>query len=85
MNSDFISAAQLPPGGCGLIIELRHPEPLRVRLMELGIVPGAKLLRKYTAPSGSPIAFEAAGAVTAIRKRDAVQILVREVQAPWTP
>lgn len=81
MKSDWISAAQLLPGQSGRVTELRHSGSLRRRLMEMGIIPGVTLLRRYTAPSGSPIAFEAAGTVIAIRRRDAELLMVQEAHS----
>lgn len=79
------TADRLPPGTGGRIRELRLTGPLRRRLLELGLVPGRCIRRVYTAPAGSPIAFEAQGMVVALRTRDARSILVQEVDAPWTP
>ena len=79
------TADRLTPGSAGRILELRLPGPLRGRLEELGLIPGRCIRRRYTAPAGSPIAYEAQGMVVALRTRDAEHILVREVDAPWTP
>lgn len=84
MSNQIISAAELLPGHVGCIEALRQEGVLRQRLLDLGIIPGAKLLRTYTAPSGSPIAFEIQGMVVALRKRDAAKIMVREVTEPWS-
>lgn len=85
MDPSIITAAALSPGAVGLIIDLRLLGPMRRRLLDLGIVPGAHLRRRYTAPSGSPIAYEIGGAVIALRRHDAAQIVVEEADDPWTP
>lgn len=85
MVSQNITAAQLPYGAVGVVIEICLQGPMRRRLLDLGIVPGARLRRRYTAPSGSPIAYEVNGAVLALRKGDAAQIAVEEADDPWTP
>ena len=79
------TADRLHPGICGRILELRLAGPLRERLLELGLIPGRRIRRVCTAPAGSPIAYEAQGMVVALRTRDARNILVQEVDAPWTP
>ena len=80
-----LRADRLPPGAAGRIVQLGLTGPLRRRLLELGLIPGQTLLRRWTAPAGSPIAYEAQGMVVALRARDARNILVQEVDAPWTP
>ena len=79
------TADRLPPGASGRILELRLTGPLRRRLLELGLIPGQCIRRVYTAPAGSPIAYEVQGMVLALRSRDAERILVQEEDAPWTP
>lgn len=85
MVSQKLTAAQLPFGAVGVVIEICLQGPMRRRLLDLGIVPGARLRRCYTAPSGSPIAYEVNGAVLALRKDDAAQIAVEEADEPWKP
>ena len=79
------TADRLPPGIGGRILELRLASPLRDRLLELGLSPGRRIRRVCTAPAGSPIAYESQGMVVALRTRDARNILVQEVDMPWTP
>ena len=84
MERDVLTADRLVPGRAGEIIELFNTGPLRRRLTELGLIPGAVLRRRYTAPGGSPIAFEVSGTLLALRTKDAAQIALREVNEPWT-
>ena len=78
------TADRLMPGCAGRIIKLSVEGPLRQRLYELGLIPGALLRRRCTAPAGSPIAYEVGGALLAIRKHDASRIVIREDCEPWT-
>ena len=78
------TADRLPPGACARILELRTAEPLRRRLLELGLIPGQRICRRYTAPAGSPIAYEAQGMVVALRAHDAKTILLQEADGLWT-
>ena len=84
MNNTILTADRLSPEAPARIVGLRGPETLTRRLMELGLIPGAVLVRRYTAPAGSPIAFAAGGVVLALRTADAARIAVQEVDAPWT-
>ncbi len=79
-----LTADRLAPGCAGRITKLSMAEPLRRRLLELGLIPGAMIRRRWTAPAGSPIAFEAGGALLALRKNDAAGIAVQEAGELWT-
>ena len=76
---------RLAPGAAGRIVRLGDPSPDTRRLMELGLIPGAVLTRRYTAPAGSLIAYEAGGTLLALRVKDAARITVRELGSPWIP
>ena len=52
---------------------------LQERLMELGIVPGTRVLLKRFAPLGDPLEISVRGYSLAIRKEDARQILVQAI------
>jgi len=54
---------------------------LQDRLMELGIVPGTKVLLKRFAPLGDPLEIVVRGYSLAIRKEDARQILITPIVA----
>ena len=84
MDLFLLTADRLAPGRAGRIESLPDAGPLSQRLMELGLIPGALLLRRHPAPAGSPIAFEAGGTLLALRTADAARITVREVESPWT-
>ncbi len=79
-----LTADRMAPGSAGRIKELNMTGPLQQRLLELGLIPGTILIRRWTAPSGSPIAFEAGGTLLALRESDAAGIVVQEADVPWT-
>lgn len=85
MDPNLFRADQLAPDGDGRVIDVTLSGMLRRRLFDLGVIPGAVIRRRYTAPSGSPIAFEVQGAVVALRKSDAKNLIVGEVAVPWKP
>ena len=85
MEPNLLRADRLPPDGGGRVIDVTLSGMLRRRLFDLGVIPGAVIRRRYTAPSGSPIAFEVQGAIVALRKSDAKNLIIEEVAQPWTP
>lgn len=84
MDQIILTADRLAPGRAGRIVCLPDVGPLSKRLTELGLIPGAVLLRRYTAPGGSPIAFEIQGALLSLRSKDAARIIVQEDDGLWT-
>ncbi len=85
MEPDLMTAERLAPDGAGRVIDVTLSGMLRRRLFDLGVIPGAVIRRRFTAPSGSPIAFEVQGAIVALRKADAANLIVQEVTEPWMP
>lgn len=81
MEQSYLTADRLSPGEEAYVVDIYVKGPLRRRLFDLGLVPGTKLCRRYTAPAASPIAYEVQGMVLALRQGDAEQITVRKVEA----
>lgn len=75
---EHISLNHLPPGKIGKIEYLKDNESKR-RLLELGLIPNTKIKTERYSPSGDPIAFNIRGAIIAIRKDDAQNILIYKV------
>ena len=72
----IIPLSQLGIGERGKIAGLFHTGAMRIRLCELGFVPGAAvdcLMRSF---SGDPCAYRICGAVIALRRQDAEKIAV---------
>ena len=53
----------------------------RRRLMDLGIVPGARIVATFRSASGDPVAYRLLGATVAIRKSQADMIYVKPLQS----
>lgn len=53
---------------------------LQERLMELGVVPGTRILLKRFAPLGDPMEIIVRGYSLSIRKEDAKQILIKPAE-----
>lgn len=63
------------------VVEVGNTGPIRRRLMDLGLVPGAPVQCVGRAPAGNPTAYRIRGAVIAIRHADAAPVRVRR-EAP---
>lgn len=72
--------SDLPVGTAAVVKEILLSGAMRLRLMELGLVPGTRVRCVHRASPGSPAAYAVRGAVIAIRKSDAARILTE----PWT-
>ena len=73
------SLAELPVGRTAVLEQIVLDARMRLRLLELGFVPGTQVRCMHRAPAGSPAAYLVRGAVIAIRKSDAAKILT----GPW--
>jgi DtxR family Mn-dependent transcriptional regulator len=70
--------ADLPPGGAGVIAGLAPVirGRARQRLLDLGLVPGTRIVREFTAALSSPIAFRVRGTLVALRREQTEEILI---------
>ena len=68
--------SQLPPGRGGVVREIRCAPALEMRLEDLGLTEGTEVRCLHKSPAGTPAAYEIRGAVIALRRGDAEQILV---------
>ena len=67
---------QLPMGARAQVVCLREGSPMRERLQDLGVTPGAQITAWMRSPLGDPAAFLISGAVIALRREDAAIIEV---------
>ncbi|MFZ9388243.1 MAG: FeoA family protein [Chitinophagaceae bacterium] len=70
-----IKLSDLKPGQEGVIKEFSSNEIL-LKLMEMGCVPGEKILLEQVAPLGDPISVSVAGYHLSLRLNEADQIMV---------
>ena len=66
-----MTLADLAPGECATVREVGGQGAFRLRLLELGLVPGTEVARLGQAPFGDPLTFRVRGAVLGLRRRDA--------------
>ena len=74
---DVTTLDRLPIGQRAAVTGLKAPEDQRRRLMELGFVPGGRVMAVQESPWGDPVAYAVCGAVIALRRADAEQVAVR--------
>ena len=66
----------LPLGETAVISLLTAPQRERERLLSLGFIPGSEVRPVLESPWGDPVAYEVCGAVIALRRCDAGQIVI---------
>jgi ferrous iron transport protein A len=76
--------ANLPLGRQAWVVGIAQAcrGPKRRRLMDLGVLPGTLIKAEFVSPSGDPTAFGIRGAVIALRREEASQVLVEPVAEP---
>ncbi|MCM3703677.1 FeoA family protein [Paenibacillus macerans] len=72
----IVSLKELKPKESGVIKSIGASGPLRRKLMDMGITPGAEITMKKVAPLGDPIEVHIRGYDLSIRKAEADQITV---------
>ena len=70
------SLRELPLGETAVISTLTAAGPERSRLLSLGFIPGGSVRSVLESPWGDPVAYEVCGALIALRRTDAQQILI---------
>ena len=71
----IVRLSELKPGQGGVIKEFNNNE-IFLKLMEMGCVPGEKILMEQTAPLGDPISVSVAGYHLSLRLNEAEHIFV---------
>lgn len=74
----IVSLKELKPKESGVIKSIGASGPLRRKLMDMGITPGAEITMKKVAPLGDPIEVHIRGYDLSIRKAEANQITVEK-------
>ncbi len=63
----------------GVISTVGGEGPLRLRFLDMGLIPGTEVTMRKIAPMGDPIQISLRGYELTIRREDAMQIALREV------
>ena len=64
----------------GVIATVDGEGPLRLRFLDMGLIPGTKVTLQKIAPMGDPIQIHLRGYELTIRREDAAKITLREVE-----
>jgi len=67
--------SELKPGQVGIIEDFESSE-LELKLMEMGCIPGEKVIVEQVAPLGDPISIRIAGYSLSLRRNEAYHIIV---------
>lgn len=78
MNTISKTLRDLKPGQSGVVTDIRSQGPIKRRLIDMGVTPGAEVYIRKTAPFGDPIEIHIRGYELSLRKNEAENILVEE-------
>lgn len=67
--------SELKPGASGVIQAFDENET-KIKLMEMGCIPGEPIIIENIAPMGDPMAIQISGYSLSIRKKDAMHIWI---------
>lgn len=76
MSANVRSLADLPIGERSHVAELNSTGTNRRRMLDLGLVPGTEIEAVLKSPSGGVAAYLIRGALIAIRREDAENIII---------
>lgn len=74
--SSFLKLSALPIGTTAVVRELSKLGPASIRLREMGLLAGTKIVLVRAAPLGDPLEITVRGYHLTLRKTEADQILV---------
>lgn len=73
--------AHLPTGETGVLERLDLPDDVARRLMELGFLPGHRVVPARSAPGGNPRVYRVDGSEVALRRETAACLILQTVAA----
>ena len=75
-SDTMVSAYQLKPGEWGTVMQVNAQGSIRQRILDMGILPGARVELVRVAPTGDPIWIELDGTQLALRRPEAEAVLL---------
>ena len=72
--------SQLKIGESAVLDDFELPEEMSLRLMQMGMIPGALVEAAHIAPAGDPTVYRVDGTEIALRRETALHIRVRSEQ-----
>ncbi|MCX8019774.1 MAG: ferrous iron transport protein A [Chitinophagaceae bacterium] len=70
-----IKLSELKPGQSGIIKEFGTSD-IHIKLLEMGFIPGEKIVMEQIAPLGDPVSVTVAGYQLSLRLEEAEKILI---------
>jgi ferrous iron transport protein A len=71
---------ELNPGESGKVLSIGEKGPMRRRIMDMGVTPGAEIKVIKVAPLGDPIEINIRGYELSLRKAEAAQIVIERIR-----
>lgn len=71
-----VSLKEILPGESGVVKSIGSKGPIKKRLMDMGVTPGALIKVVKVAPFGDPVEINIRGYELSLRKDEAAQILI---------
>ena len=68
---------RLPVGEAGVITAVGGEGPLRLRLLDMGLIPGTRVKMQKIAPMGDPVEIQVRGYELTLRMEDAARITLK--------
>ena len=81
MSNDPQTLADLGVGQCAVLGRVTSARAIRIRLLEMGLVPGTEVTVTRRAPLGDPIELSVRGYKLSIRKAEARSITLQPEEA----
>ncbi len=82
MNTREFPLSALPVGGCAQVSRLCADGGMRRRLLDLGMIAGTPVTCLQRSPAGDPTAYLIRGAVIALRRQDAGDVVMCDGERP---
>ena len=73
-----MTIGELAVGQSGVIARVEGEGALRLRLLDMGLIPGTRVTLQKIAPLGDPIQIRVRGYALTIRREDARKIVLKE-------
>ncbi len=78
----LLSVADLSQGEEGTLDRIDLPDDVAHRLMELGFLPGSRIVGSHRAPGGGPRVYRVDGSEVALRRETAAHLILRLAADP---
>jgi len=75
--AENVRLGNLSPGQSGVVVRVMGEGPIRRRLFDMGITPGAAIILRKVAPLGDPIEITVRGYELSLRKAEAEAVEIK--------